>query len=165
MQDEGTPRASAPHPKMPGAPRWMKVLLVVSLALNLLVVGAVVGAAVTGAGKWRGPGGPGGAGALTHALSEADRKALRRQMVRTFMTERDGRAAYRENMAELLVLLRAPEYDAAAVTERIAHVRTTFEARFQAGQTLLVDRLGDMSADERAAYADRLEAVLQRKKR
>lgn len=164
MQDDKAPSTTAPPPNGAGAPRWMKVLLVVSLALNLLVLGAVFGAAVTGAGKWRGPGGPGGPGALTHALNEADRKALKRQMMRGLMADRDKGQAYRDAMSELLGLLRAPAYDAEAVARGIGQVRSVFEARFDMGQALLVNRLGDMSAEERAAYADRLEAAVERKK-
>lgn len=154
----------SPEPRR-GAPRWMKVVLVLSLALNLLVIGAIIGAVTSGAGKWRGAHGPGAAGALTKALSEEDRRAIKRQMVREFMPQREARQAHRATMATLLEQLRAPEFDAAAVSASMTQIGAHFQTRFDTGQMLLVERLSAMSAAERAAYADRLEAALTRRKR
>jgi len=161
MSDVGAPQT----PPRAGAPRWMKVLLVVSLALNLLIIGAVLGAALTGGGKWRGSHGPGGVGALTTSLSEDDRKVLKRRMARALVGDRDARQGYRAALFELLTQLRAPNYDAEAVAGSMARIRDHAGSRLETGQGLLVERLGEISAAERRAYADRLEEALRRRKR
>lgn len=147
-----------------GAPRWMKILLVVSLALNLLVVGVAAGFAIKGGPKWRG-GPPGGAGAMHRALSEADRAELKQRMIRTFRAEKGGRAAFHQEMEGLVALLRAETFDGAAAAERMARLREMFDGRMASAQGLLVEYWGEMSAADRAAYADRLEAEMQRRKR
>jgi len=153
-------------PARTGAPRWMKILLVVSLGLNLLIVGAVAGAVIKGGGKWRGgPGGHGGVGAFTRALSDEDRQVLKRRMVQEFRAERGGREAFREEMGALVTLLRAETFDAGAAAERMARVRGMFDGRIEAAQELLIAYWGEMSAQDRAAYADRLETEMQRRKR
>lgn len=147
-----------------GAPRWMKILLVVSLALNLLVVGMVAGFAIKGGPKWH-DGPPGGAGAMHRALSEADRVELKQRMIREFRSEKGGRAAFRQEMDGLVTLLRAETFDAAAAAERMARLRDVFDGRVASAQGLLVDYWGEMSPADRAAYADRLEAEMQRRRR
>lgn len=151
-------------PERTGAPRWMKILLVVSLGLNLLVVGAVAGFAIKGGPKWRG-GPPGGVGALHRALSEEDRAVLKRRMIREFRAEQGGREAFRQEMAGLVALLRAETFDAGQAAERMARVRSMFEDRMGAAQGLLVAYWNEMGAEDRKAYADRLEEQLQRRKR
>ena len=69
-----SPNPSSPSP---GAPRWMRVLLVLSLALNLLVAGLLIGDALTGGGPGRGPRPAEMAlGPVAQALDPADRRAI-----------------------------------------------------------------------------------------
>lgn len=134
------------------------MLLVVSLALNLLIAGAVVGALISG-GKWRhhGPlrleamGGP-----LTRALSQEDRRAIGHEIRDTYRRDGTSRARHREEIERLVEVIRATPFDRAAVEDRLARIRGMFLERLTLGQTLLLDRLEAMSDDERAAYADRL---------
>jgi uncharacterized membrane protein len=146
-----------------GTGRAIKVLLVVSLAFNLLIVGAFAGAVFSG-GKWDrhhghpdGPGGP-----LTRALSEEDRRVLRRQMLAEVVRSDTDRISRRDTMAGLLTALRADPYDPAAALAQMDGLRDGMMQRMQTGQRLLSDRLAEMSAADRAAYADRLERALRR---
>ena len=59
--------------------------------------------------------------------------------------------------------LRAVPFDPEPVAERFARHRAGFEERLELGLTLLLERLTDMQPDERAAYADRLEEVLNKR--
>ncbi len=147
-----------------GAPRWMRVLLVMSLALNLLVVGAAAGFAIKGGPKMRG-GPPGGMGAMHRALSQEERSELKKQMIRNFRGRTDEREAFRQEMTGLVTLLRAEEFDAAAAADRMTRVRALFDDRVAAAQTLLIAYWGEMSPEDRVAYADRLEQELQRRRR
>ncbi|MFN3209641.1 MAG: periplasmic heavy metal sensor [Roseovarius sp.] len=152
------------QPGRAGAPRWMKILLVVSLALNLLVLGLMAGFAIKGGPKWRG-GPPGGMGAMHRALAEEDREMLKRRMTEMFRAQPDGREAFRQEMAAIVALLRADRFDAAAASETMARVRGVFDDRIGSAQALLIDHWAQMPAEARAAYADRLEAELKRRKR
>lgn len=148
-----------------GTPRWVKVLLIGSLSLNLLIVGAVLGAVVTGAGKWRAPNGSGGPGALTQALADKDQRALKRQMVRAFAGEFDSRRQYRDTMAGFITNLRADVFDADAARASLTQIQNHVKRRFEVGQSLLVERLDEMTAEERMSYAERLEDRMRRKLR
>lgn len=143
-----------------GAPRWMRGLLLASLAVNLLGLGAVVGAALTDGKRWHGV--DGHAGHMVRALNDEDRRALREQMRAARAEGREGREAHRAALRDLLAELRATPFDAAAVEARLAAVRGHFMDRLERGQTLLAQRFAEMSPAERSAYADRLEAALRR---
>lgn len=150
-----------------GLSTGLRVLLVVSLAFNLLIVGAV-------AGWWLRHGGPAHGhhparldmvgGPLSRALSPADRRAIARGMRATMRAEGAGRAELRaqvrESMTALLADLRAEPFDADRVAARLAAQRAAFAERFEMGQAVLVAHLSAMSAAERAAFADRLEAEI-----
>ncbi len=147
-----------------GAPRWMTILLVVSLGLNLLVLGAALGLALKGGHGWRG-GPPSGVGALHRALGPEDREVLRARMKDAFRDAPGGRAAFRGEMDALVSLLRAESFDAAAADAHMAQLREMYGARMDRAQGLLVSYWDEMGAEARAAYADRLEAELQRRRR
>lgn len=136
--------------------RWRNWLLVASLALNLLVLGAVAGALVRGGPM------PGGArfdlsaGPLTRALSDADRNALRDHLRDHRAFRQNGRAAIREDMRELQRLLRAETLDVTALGAVLARQ----SARLVEGQNAAIEaitaRVEEMSYADRIAFADRL---------
>ncbi|WP_224825848.1 periplasmic heavy metal sensor [Cognatishimia sp. MH4019] len=141
------------------APRWMRVVLVLSLALNLLIVGAVVGAVSSGK-----KGGPRMSdvsfGPYTAALSREDRRALRRAI--RDRSDRPNRAAARENFQTFLNVLRTEPLDVAEMTRVFEAQGALAQARQAAGKTALLEHIAEMGAADRAAFADRLEEVLRR---
>lgn len=148
------------QPRAPG--RWARILLVASLALNLLIVGAVAGAMLSG-GKWRA--GPPGAeaviGPLTRALDAEDRRAIGREIRRAW---RDGellRGRHDEAFEGLIADLTATPFDPAAVEARLAAIRGVIQERLSLGQALLIERLTAMDPAGRAAYADRLREAMR----
>lgn len=153
----GAPSATA------SAPRWMRIALVLSLAVNLLVAGIVAGMIVTG-----GPGGRGGpdrrdvAGLYTRALDAADRRALRRAYLHQLRDAEGARGAVLAEFRDVLRILRSEPFDAAALQAALARQRARGAARQEEGQRLLAEVLQAMSPSERAAYADRLEEGLAR---
>ncbi|WP_299843278.1 periplasmic heavy metal sensor [uncultured Roseovarius sp.] len=148
-----------------GTKRWVRVLLVFSLALNLLVLGTVGGAMLTWS-KWRSHDPPRldlAGGPLTQALTREDRRAIARQMRKTY---RDNGGVPRADMkAELEALVRdlkADPFEPALVKKRLARHRGVFRERFALGQSLLLERLTQMQPKERVAYADRLLRALEK---
>lgn len=141
---------------------WRGVL-VASVALNLLVAGMAAGWWLRHGGVHHGAhpsrldlaGGP-----LTRALSAADRSEIAREMRAAWRAQGGGRDVMHESMEALLADLRAQPFDPARVAARLAAQRAAFSARFELGQQVLVAHLSDMSAAQRAAFADRLEAQI-----
>lgn len=147
-----------PAPRMSGR---VRALLVVSLALNLLVAGLLAGA-------WLRDGPPGGTGRdpgfgpFAEALSDTDRRELRRAFMAHMPEMRENRAAMRTDMQGVLAALRAQPFDAAALETAMDAALSRMADRIGVGQRLLVDRISAMDAAERGAFADRLEAALSR---
>ena len=137
----------------------MRVLLFGSLALNLLVVGVLAGAALTGGWRHdhRGPGLESAGGPMTRALTHDDRRAIARQMREVYLNGKPGRDAQRASFDALLSELRAVPFERAAVEGHMARMRGMLSERLELGQTLLLDRLEAMTPAQRAEFADRLE--------
>mgnify|MGYP000235587584 CR=1 FL=1 len=144
--------------------KWRHRLLVGSLALNLLVVGAVVGGAVIG----NGPGGPQRfdltVGPLTRAMEGEHRDAVHDRLRESGAFQRADRAGMREDTAILLATLRAENFDEAAFRAALSRQRV----RLQAGQDALLDavtsEIETMSAEQRSAFADRIEDQAERRR-
>lgn len=134
----------------------LRLLLLGSLALNLLVIGLAVGAI------WRFGGDHGHrpplpmAATLYRALPDADRDYLR-QHAHGRLDARQTRRA--QDMAELAAALRASPFDAA----RFAALLEQHEMRRAEGHEVmraaLIDRIAAMDTGARAAYADRIERM------
>lgn len=154
---------SEPLTKAPRTARWMRIALAVSLALNLLVLGAV-GGAMTMRGKWQGHerGAGFSGGPLTHALVPEDRREIGRQMRAAYDTGQLPRSDRAAALDGLVAHLRAVPFDPQAVADDLAARQTGMEAHFQLAQRLLLERLTRMTDAERTAFADRL---LKRKAR
>lgn len=155
-------------PERGGAPpsRRLKLVLAVSLALNLLVAGAFGGAYVMH-GRWGGGHPPRPdmvAGPLTRALAPEDRRAIAVQMRHAYRDDPARRDAMRADFEGLIADLEARPFDRAALAGRLARHRVHFSDRLALGQEALLDRLAAMSDEARAAYADRLRQGLERRR-
>lgn len=163
-----TDPASPAGPETPaGPPRkatsgWIKLLLFVSLALNLAVAGLAIGAVLRHDGmRDRGAmrsdqfGGP-----YTGALSRDDRRAIWREMRAMQAEGRPTRADIRADFDAVVQALRAEPFDPAAVEIIVERQFQAGLERQQIGQDLLLRRIAQMSRAERAAFAERLETRL-----
>ena len=149
--------ASTKHTR--GTPLWVKLLLGFSLALNLLIIGAV-GGTMYRVAKSAPSGGPGAGIAFVGALEKEDRKAVLGSLrAENRVARRDGAAS----MREILNLLRADDFDAAAFSTLIEGQSQRSAAMQDKVRGQLVQQITAMDADARKAYADRLEARLTRK--
>jgi uncharacterized membrane protein len=146
------------------AGRWTKVILVLSLGLNLFVIALVAGASF-GHHRWHRPHdgvSDVGVGLFTDVLTREDRAALRDAFLAAAPDFRDQRRAAREDFAELAGALRQEPWDPARVDAIIARHGTRIAGRIDLGRTLLSERFGQMTASERADLADRIDERLQR---
>ncbi len=145
-------------------PRWVRVLLVCSLVLNLIVIGAVAGMAI---GHWFGdprrpPDMPDlGFGPFTDALSREDRQELKRNLARRVPDIRRMRTDLAADLAAVSDTLRRDPFDAGALRQVLEQMRGRFQSRMDIGVDLLIGRLSSMSPADRKAFADRLEARLR----
>jgi uncharacterized membrane protein len=156
-----TPAASATS-------RWLKVALVLSLALNLLVAGVILGAVLRhdrDGGRMdrraeatrdfvRSP--------FLGALEPADRRAVGRDLMRAEGSIRENRADLRARFERLLAAIRTEPFDRAAVESILAEQRAAGARRLEIAEAAVLDRLAAMTPAARAAYADRLDRSLRR---
>lgn len=156
----GTDDINPPQPPR----RWTRILLVLSLALNLLIIGVVAGA-VMGRSRDRGPDDRAiSYGPFTRALTDADRQALR-QSIRDKGDPRAHHRQLRAGFEAFLTELRSSPYDPDAAAAALTVQQQQIDAQITSVRAALLERIATMTDDERAGFADRLqEAVRHRKK-
>ncbi|MEM6589093.1 MAG: periplasmic heavy metal sensor [Pseudomonadota bacterium] len=147
---------------------WVRILLVVSLALNLLVIGVVAGFVVKG-GPFKHDGPPhmaaGGVGPLTHALSKEDRRAIGREMRQKGKDSGWDRQAHRQSLERMVAFLEATPFDADAFDEELQITVDGMQGRLSDARGALLNRLNDMSDEDRAGYAARIKELMARKRK
>lgn len=166
-RDGATPPNGAPGAPPPASaprvPRWMRIALALSLTLNLLVLGIIGGAAL----RFLRYGPPPavadvGLGPYTGALAPEDRKALRESFLRQSPGLRDSRREARDDLRQMIGLLRAEPWDPAEALSVMSRRTDRTIERIALGQSLFLERLDQMTADQRRALADRIESMLDR---
>ncbi len=163
--DKTTPDApvALPPAARPATSRWLKVALVVSLAMNLAVLGAVGGAVVHDARQAGRPMARDlGFGPFTDALSPEDRAALGKAFMRDGGKPRDMRRELRAEYGQLLTALRAEPFDEAKLRGVFDVLQARSRDRLDLGQRLLSERILAMPPEARLRFADRLEDLVSR---
>ena len=140
-----------------------RTALFVSLALNLIVLSAAIGAYAAGARIER-PG-FGGAEAISNfpgprafmtALPMPARREVRRDLVRTFFTARAEREESRNARLALFQAARAEPYDSERVSAAFARVRAADAALAARFQDSVAQALSRMDQNQRHAALDAL---------
>lgn len=159
------PDTGPPHPHR-RAPRWMRIALFASLALNLLIAGVIAGALLRHGpdrhGDRRPLLGDLGLGPFVEALPLRQRVALGRGIARESGAFRENREDLRRQFETFLGLLRAEAFDAAAAAALIGDQQAKLMERRGIGRDLLIERLAAMDAADRRVYADRLDQMIRR---
>lgn len=142
--------------------RGWRIVLIASLGLNLAVAGMVAGAVLR-------HGGPDRSGPhndpMVRALDTDARREIGRE-IRKFRKSGQGmRVKLDAAFAEVLAVLRADTFDADAMRTALEHKSAVLRQTRDVGETALIAHLNGLSAQDRAAFADRLEETLKRKKR
>ncbi|WP_323775570.1 periplasmic heavy metal sensor [Leisingera sp.] len=145
----------------PGMKLWLKLLLAVSLALNLAVIGIAAGAAWRVSGKdrhWQRP--PTVGAMIFRGLDRDTRQALRQE------AGGDHGSYFKRRHAEgaaVIAALRSGAFDADAL---LAMLRGQAEARHDFHtkvQEAWVRKVAAMTPEERASFADRMEQRMERR--
>lgn len=153
---------TTPKTKSPAKIKALKTAFVVSLALNALVVGVIVGGAINGKrpqviGGYDLSLGPFGA-----ALSREDRGKIRDDLRERPELRLVTRAARDAAIKKFMDAVRADPYDDAALRALFEEQRALGATAMAAGQNALLDRLAEMTPEERALFADRAEQSIKR---
>lgn len=147
--------SETPKRKLP----WRTLLLGLSLALNLLVIGAVVGVLMSA----RDSGAPERPGAELRAAGRLPlvvmlpRKAREDVKIRLKTVGLPDRRADRAIRQQVKVLLSAPTVDPEALTALFAENRALRDARARAVDRALIEVLVAMPQADRIRFAERLE--------
>ncbi|WP_050602747.1 periplasmic heavy metal sensor [Ruegeria sp. 6PALISEP08] len=146
-----------PKPKR----RWMPLVLAVSLAVNLLIVGVALGTVLRLKGEDHAKAPPGFGPALYRALPKDERKAMRGELSGLHKKGSKGRTQDFEAMSQAL---RRVPFDPVAVEVLLQQQADATAALQEALQSQWLARVTAMSDGERQAYADRLQDVVKRGK-
>ncbi|PIE12903.1 MAG: hypothetical protein CSA70_08070 [Rhodobacterales bacterium] len=146
--------------------RGVRIVLFLSLALNLVVVGLVVGAVASHRDRDRHPprfdriSGP-----LIRALSKQDKRFIGREMRNFYRASASKSVTLRAQYDDVLEALRADPFQVDVVQGVMDAQMDQLVGRARLGKSVLLDRLKSMTPQERAAFADRLEEELERPRR
>jgi uncharacterized membrane protein len=145
-------------------PLWVKLLLGLSLALNLAVLGLVGGVAMRLGGM------PGGPAAINYAIPymRALPKENRGEIGKRMRADaRDGKLPKRQESrrayGEMIALLSAETWDADAARAVLDGQSEHTRLIQIAAQAHWFDQIAGMSVAERQAYAQRLREVLEKR--
>lgn len=138
---------------------WLRIVLAGSLGLNLAVAGLAVGAVI----RFRDDGGPKAGppfGAMMfRELDRETRRSLRQKAGGDHGNFHDRRRAEGE---AILTLLRADPFEAEALSGFIEGQASSGHDFQMSVQQAWLARIGAMSVDERADYADELQKRMRR---
>jgi uncharacterized membrane protein len=150
--------------KPPMMRRRMRVVLFASLALNLVIIGLVVGVIANGGPparadhRDRDPVMP-----YTRAFDEQQRRKLRDAYRSSFAPKPgSGKPDLVAGYRQAVDVLRAEPFDALQMNAVVGQQKAHSDRRQKSGQDILTSFLAAMSPKERMAYADRLEVEIER---
>ena len=139
---------------------WIRVVFGLSLALNFLVIGLVIGTVVRFGGTEGGRPHPHSMGvALYRELPQADRKALRENSRRHAFHSKETRIVEADAIAAALRIHPFDKEAVRAVLEEQAQYRIGWQ---KTAQNAWLDQVSQMTVADRSDYADRLQASLTR---
>lgn len=152
-------------PKPTGMRPGLRYLLIGSLAVNFIIAGLMVGATVGNKRTGDRPPREGDIlGAYTQALSSQERREIGKSIRDHHRSLGEKPMRPRQVLQQMLTALQAEPFDAAAVQALIDQQSETAFERRKVAQGLWLQYVSDMSVEERAAYAARIEEVLARRK-
>lgn len=155
---------SPPEPKKKSF-RWSRVVLVASLALNLAVIGTVAGALLrrdAGADRARTMQTRDfGFGPFVSALDIQDRRDVGRSFIRSAGDPRQARKDVEAMFEEMVAALKAEPFETDVFATLLLKQQSQFSQRQEMGAHIVVDQIAQMSVQDRAAYAARLEDMLK----
>ncbi len=140
----------------------LPIWLVISLIVNALLIGVLIGG---GLGQRKAGPPPGGAGggeqALIRGIDQSlpydQRRTVRRAFRQAFADSREQRIVVRDARQRLAQLLAAETYDADAVRESFRELREADAAMRAQIQDVLAEQFGTLTAEQRRAIIENLD--------
>ena len=148
------------HTENTGTGRIWKLVLVLSLGINLAIGGLVLG--VWAFDKPRRPASPDAVAFLTYALPKEHRDALREQMVSRRGELRANRAALGDLRRQMIPALQAEPFDITVIEGILKQQRRHFLALGELAHSALLERIRQLSPEERAIYVESLKNQARR---
>jgi uncharacterized membrane protein len=142
---------------------WGRIVLIMSLALNLAFVAGVAGMMFRFAGGEHRAHGRDFAAPFIRALDHEDRAELRDELRRAGQASSERRSQRETVYAEIGVALRSDPFDADRVAALMAERQAGLADRMTAAQSIWLRHVAQMTGPERAAYADRLDDAVSRR--
>ncbi|MDG2339678.1 MAG: periplasmic heavy metal sensor [Paracoccaceae bacterium] len=144
-------------------PRWVKIALAVSLSANLLVVGLAFGM-FTQVRKGAPPIKAGeSAGAYTFALSPRDRREIGKSMADQSKSSGRDRQRVTGEYDRMIAILKAETFDRDAAKQVLGSQFEIANERRLTAEDLLLDRLEQMTLEERIEFSERLLEGVKRR--
>ncbi len=152
-----------------GCRRWLKPVLVLSLAVNLLVIGAAIGLALYWPRHDFAEGsrifGISGLAVLSGALDDRHKRSIGVEIRGRKGGLRELRELAGGNAARLIEVLRAEPFAPLELEEHFRQQRDHAMNMLADGHELLAPRIIAMTPEERNRFADRIEAGLGKRGR
>lgn len=171
------PNGSTEPPAQPqqvrgGLGRIAKIALVVSVSLNLLLIGALAGGAMRASRFQPAMEGQADYRALWRALPDDARAQIRAQAREQGFGGRHPQGRSREERREIsrarnrqiIAVLRADPFDSAAFTELLTQDRQALENRLNAARLAIVAQVEGLDHSARQEMADEMEQTLRRRR-
>ncbi|MCF6273017.1 MAG: periplasmic heavy metal sensor [Rhodobacteraceae bacterium] len=144
-----------PTQKNPASRSWVKILLIVSLGVNLAIIGLVIGLSLKEKPRRSPP--PDAVAFLSFALPKEHRDELRAQLLSRRDELRANRAALADMRRQMITALEAKPFEISAVEEILQRQRARFLALGELAHSALLERISLLTPEERAAYVVSLE--------
>ena len=139
-----------------------KILFGISLALNLLIVGALGGAMLrVGKGpmvKHRASG-----YLYMRALNFDDKKAIRKELFKNKDSRKIIRAKERSSYSSAVKILRKHPFDRKAFEDLLDQQTKYSKSRPSSARVVLITQIENMTKEERLIYSKRLEDLIRNK--
>ena len=152
--------------KIPGMPRRWAILLICSLALNLLVAGAAVGIYVNWpqhqyrqAERFLGPA---GLGIVARSLDDHHRQELGKTIASDKKAIGGMRRDGQEKLRKMVEILNADPLDSEALAAEFAAQQDAAAMRLKRGHELIAAAISEMTPEERRSLSERLERAFER---
>ncbi|MGH1578698.1 periplasmic heavy metal sensor [Planktotalea sp.] len=160
-----SPDTQQPTPPVSKPKRRFRILFGLSLALNLLVIFAIVGALMHGPRSRSGPPGSREISApYVKAFDRDAKRSLRKEMRSRLPDRREAIAANEADYQAFLKVVRSENFDAERALS-IMEAQINRAGGFQKlGRELSIQRLSEMSVEDRRSYADRVQVHLDERK-
>ena len=154
--------------KRPGLRRRWAALLIGSLALNLLVIGAAAGLYINWPRHhyWHADRffGPAGLGSIARAFDDTDRHSLGKEIASRTHDFRNIRRKGQEQLHQLIAVLTEDPFDPDALDAQFVQQQELASSRLRQGHEIVAAKIKAMTREQRLDFADRLEGQFQKRK-